>query len=41
MILKSLLEPHDASAAAISAPGRADLTYGIFASLCDETAAAR
>jgi acyl-CoA synthetase (AMP-forming)/AMP-acid ligase II len=40
MILKSLLEPRDPNAAAISAPGRADLTYGLFAELCDDTAAA-
>ena len=39
MILKSLLEPREAGAVAISAPGRADLTYGLFASLCEETAA--
>ena len=40
MILKSLLEPRDADAPAISAPGRADLTYGLFAALCEDTAAA-
>ena len=40
MILKSLLEPRDAHVVAISAPGRADLTYGLFADLCDDTAAA-
>ncbi len=40
MILKSLLEPRDTRKAAISAYGRADLTYGLFASLCEETAEA-
>jgi acyl-CoA synthetase (AMP-forming)/AMP-acid ligase II len=40
MILKSLLESQDPGATAISASGRADLTYGMFASLCEETAAA-
>jgi acyl-CoA synthetase (AMP-forming)/AMP-acid ligase II len=40
MILKSLLEPRDPGSAAISASGRADLTYGLFAALCEETAVA-
>ena len=40
MILKNLLEPREAGKTAISASGRADLTYGLFASLCEETAAA-
>jgi acyl-CoA synthetase (AMP-forming)/AMP-acid ligase II len=40
MILKSLLEPAAPGSAAISASGRADLGYGLFASLCEETAAA-
>ncbi len=40
MILKSLLELRDTGKTAISASGRADLTYGLFASLCEETAAA-
>ena len=40
MILKSLLEPKDPGATALSASGRANLTYGMFASLCGETAAA-
>jgi acyl-CoA synthetase (AMP-forming)/AMP-acid ligase II len=40
MILKSLLEPKDPGATALSASGRADLSYGMFASLCGETAAA-
>ena len=40
MILKSLLLPREPSATAISAPDRADLTYGLFASLCDETVSA-
>jgi oxalate---CoA ligase len=40
MILKSLLDARNPGATAISASGRADLTYGMFATLCDETAAA-
>jgi acyl-CoA synthetase (AMP-forming)/AMP-acid ligase II len=40
MILKNLLEPRDTGKTAISASGRADLTYGLFASLCEETAVA-
>jgi acyl-CoA synthetase (AMP-forming)/AMP-acid ligase II len=40
MILKSLLDAGDPGAVAISASGRSDLTYGMFASLCDDTLAA-
>lgn len=40
MILKSLLDARASGMIAVSAPGRADLTYGLFASLCDETTAA-
>jgi len=40
MILTGLLEPRDPASVAIAAPGRADLTYGLFASLCAETCAA-
>ena len=40
MILKNLLEPHDPASTALSGAGRADLTYGLFAALCDETLAA-
>jgi len=40
MILKSLLEVREPGRTAISASGRAELTYGLFASLCEETAAA-
>ncbi len=40
MILKSLLDARPAGSTAISASGRDDLTYGLFASLCEETAAA-
>ncbi len=40
MILKSLLDVRPAGQTAVSAPLRADLTYGLFASLCDETTAA-
>jgi oxalate---CoA ligase len=40
MILTSLLDAKPADKIAVSAPGRADLTYGLFASLCSETCAA-
>ena len=40
MILKSLIDAREPGQVAISASGRAGLTYGLFASLCDETAAA-
>ena len=40
MILKSLLDSAPRDAVAVSASGRADLTYGLFASLVDDVAAA-
>ncbi|MCA3572332.1 MAG: AMP-binding protein [Aestuariivirga sp.] len=40
MILTSLLALPDPGKTAISASGRADLSYGLFASLCEDTAAA-
>ena len=40
MILKSLLESRPRDAVAMSASGRADLTYGLFSTLVEETAAA-
>ncbi|MFN4141450.1 acyl--CoA ligase [Aestuariivirga sp.] len=39
MILKSLLDARDTGAPAISASGRPDLTYGLFAALCEDVAA--
>ncbi|WP_421696633.1 acyl--CoA ligase [Aestuariivirga sp.] len=39
MILNALLTARDPAHAALLAPGRAPLTYGLFASLCAETAA--
>ena len=40
MILKSLIDARPPGATAISGPARQDLTYGLFASLVEETAAA-
>ena len=40
MILKSLLDPRVLGKTAIAASGRDDLTYGLFAALIEETAAA-
>ncbi len=40
MILKNLLVTREPSATALSAQGLSDLAYGVFAALCDETAAA-
>ena len=40
MILKSLLDPRVPGKTAIAASGRDDLTYGLFAALIEETAAA-
>ena len=40
MILKSLIDARPPGDAAISGSGRADLGYGLFASLCEETLAA-
>ncbi len=38
MILKNLLSSQPPDAVAIAAPGRAPMTYGVFALLCDSTA---
>ena len=40
MILKSLLDAQPATACAISAPGRGDLSYGLFVELVEDVAAA-
>lgn len=40
MILKSLLDAREPGRTALSASGQADLTYGLFAALCETTAAA-
>ena len=40
MILKTLLDAQSPEATAITAPGRAAMAYGLFASVCDETLSA-